>query len=182
MMTIGRRTRRFLGWELAAISLFHAAVLIWGAATWSRHIDEALEAEFGELAPFVDWSSRGAPVEFIMAVLAALAGVGWILVAERGYLAPYVEDWRGRAALVGGGAICLAYATAAIVPFLNFVTTPEIEIERLPSWDALGAWGDASFVLMFLVDVVVVAWWAVNRWREPQTKRAPKPHFLPKPD
>ncbi len=164
-MIIKHTTRSVLGWELAAISFFHAAVLLWGSATWSLRLGEALEADYGVLAPYVqeDMSSNGAPVEFLLAVLAALAGVGWVLLAKRGHLSPYLEDWRGRAALVGGGAVGLVYSAAAIVPLLNIITPREIE--RIPSWDALGAWGDATFLLMFVVDAVVVAWWTHERWQ-----------------
>ena len=165
MATIKYTTRRVLGWELAAISFFHAAVLLWGAATWSSRLGEALEADYGELASYVqdDLGARGAPVEFLMALLAALAGAGWLLLAERGHLSPYLEDWRGRPALVGGGAVGLVYLAAAIVPLLNIINPREIE--RIPSWGALGVWGDVTFLLMFVVDAVVVTWWTRERWR-----------------
>ncbi|MCJ7827072.1 MAG: hypothetical protein MUP36_02380 [Demequinaceae bacterium] len=178
MVTIKHTTRRVLGWELAAISFFHAAVLLWGAATWTSRLNDALEADYGDLASFVqeNISSRGAPVEFCLAVLAALAGVGWVLVAERGYLSPFLEDWRGKPALVGGSAMGLLYVTAAVVPLLNIITPREVE--RIPSWGALGGWGDATFLLMFLIDVVVVAWWTVERARKPETK--PRKVFTPR--
>lgn len=101
-----------------------------------------------------------------MALLAALAGVGWLLLAGRGLLTPFLDDWRGKAALVGGGAVGVVYTMVAIVPLLNIVSPREVE--RLPSWGTLGVWGDATFLLMFLVDAVVVTLWTRERWRQPE--------------
>jgi hypothetical protein len=49
------------------------------------------------------------------------------------------------------------------------IITPR-EVERLPSWDGLGAWGDATFVFMFAVDALVVALWTLERWRQPEPR------------
>lgn len=160
------RTRMFLGWGLAGVSLLHAVALLWGAATWSTRLEADLEPDFGDLAPLVqeNWPVRGAPTEFLMAVLAALACVGWLVVALRGRAPAFLKDWRGTSALIGGGAVCLTYAAATFVP-LTVIISPR-EFERIPSWDALGTWGDASFLLMFLLDAVVVALWTLKRWRQ----------------
>lgn len=170
MREISGTTQQVLGWTLAAVSGFHAAVLVWGAATWSQRLEEDLRDDYGELSPYVrDYlSSRGAPVEFLLAVLAALACVAWVLVARWGYAPAFLQGWKGRAALAGGGTVTLLYLAAAIVP-LMIIVNPR-DVERIPSWDALGAGGDAMFLGIFLIDAIAVAWWTFDRARQPERR------------
>jgi hypothetical protein len=57
---------------------------------------------------------------------------------------------------------------AAVMPLL--VILDPHELERIPSWDALGAGGDATFLGAFLIDAIAVAWWTLDRSRQ-STKR-----------
>jgi hypothetical protein len=172
MKDINPTTQKTLGWLLGAVSLLHAIAHLWGSATWSLRLEDNLEPDFGELAPFVQENigSRGAVIEFLLAVLAALACVGWVLVARWGYAPAFLRGWKGRPVWVGGGTVVLLYLVAATLPLL-VILNPH-NVERIPSWNALGAGGDATFLAVFLIDAIAVAWWTFDRARQPQKQPA----------
>lgn len=170
MPEVNITTRKVLGWTLAGLSAFHAILLLWGAATWNSRLEESLEDFYGDLATYLKDNSafQGAPVEFAMCMLASLACIGWALVALHGYAPAFLENWKGRSALVGGGTMTIVYLAVAMIPLL-FILNPR-DFERIPSWHALGAGGDATFLGAFLIDAIAVAWWTLERAQQPERR------------